>query len=241
MKGKMLRTAQIVGILGCLIVLMSAGSAQALLIDSFDDTYHYVSATRVTAPQSNFGPAVVGGGVEIIGDYRFISLDTVAASSDPPRASMFTDSPGNKTLSYSNDDGVSSTARVVWDANGAGLGSADLTDGDTSTHLTLDIIDIDFGYVNIQFAVTDASNNTSSIDITDASIGITQVAFADFTGIANFHLVKSIEMTLQGEPARDLRLDTVYTSTLIPEPATITLLSMAGVGLLGFRRKFKKS
>jgi hypothetical protein len=218
-------------------MLMAAGSFQALIIDTFNDTEQAISGVGGAVP-----PVISStvAATEAVGGFRTLELVEVLGPGGTLSSSLVVDAGGvTDFLSYSNDSSTSSDAHVIWDANGTGLGGVDLTDGGLSSYLSLEILDIDFGGIDMEFDITDTSANTASIMIDDAAIGIHQVVFSDFTnfGGTDFEMIDSITLHLHGAQAKDLDLDFVFTSgeiTPIPEPSTIILLGLGGLGMLGY-------
>jgi len=222
--------AKMFGILGCLLMLIAAGSAQAALIDTFDLTDHWVDKTTTHAEGvTNLVTP------EAIGDYR--KLDMVSVTG-PGNAKLQADGPYT-LLALSNDLFTSSNSTVTWDGDavGSGLGGVDLTDLGLSTYLSIEISGLYLGGLDIKFWITDNTLGTASVTMSPTGTGIYQLPFSSFTDyqLGIFQSVDKIVMELQTvQPDADLGLDFVYTSGAIPEPSTIILLGLGGLGMLGY-------
>ncbi|MCE9556163.1 MAG: PEP-CTERM sorting domain-containing protein [Planctomycetes bacterium] len=141
-------------------------------------------------------------------------------------------------LFFSLDGGTTGSAKITWDAAGAGLPAAtDLTDAGASTFISFDIISIDSGSVDLFVSVTDQSNVVGTKLLSGAGAGTQQFPFASFTGTPNFADVKSIVLEIRGISAgSDLVLDQIFSSgeiTNVPEPSTYVLGIFGFVGMMG--------
>lgn len=231
MREKMLRTTQIYSLLGCFLLLMVVGSAQAFLIDSFNDTFQIV----LKAAPGPVTSATAAG--EAVGDFRTMEMLSVAGPLGATLAAHIGDA-----LSLSNDALTSSMSIVIWDASGAGLGGVDLTDVGTSSFVILDILSIDIGGVDIEMTITDTGGDVATKLISGAGAGVFEVLFADFVNFTatDFTSVDAITMKLTADEASDLVLDFVATSGAIPEPSSLVLLGMGILGVVGYGWRRRK-
>ncbi|NIP69236.1 MAG: PEP-CTERM sorting domain-containing protein [Planctomycetales bacterium] len=130
------------------------------------------------------------------------------------------------------------TSLVVWDAAGAGLGGIDLTDGGSDDGLSIDILGIDSGLVNLEFTITDTSAMSSSLLLIGLGVGTQGFLFTDFVGTADFTDADYISLEITALAGSDLTLDFVETApvsvALVPEPATLSLL---GLGVFALCRR----
>ncbi|HHJ39236.1 MAG: hypothetical protein AXA67_11915 [Methylothermaceae bacteria B42] len=218
MKKKLLAAAITLG--------MGIGSAQAVLIDNFDDgTPMGVINTGSVGPQT---PAAPG---QAIGD-RSISLTvTQGTPTQFTNASAVVDQ-GN--YSHSNGSGIASTSVVSWSVSGADL-LAGIVPG-TGAFL-LNIISIDPNNVDLKFTVNGADVAKSGL-----TAGTQTIPFSDFGGV-DFGNVNELKLTVIADTNADLTLDLFETTgqqqtpTPAPEPGILFLMGAGLIGMFGARRR----
>jgi hypothetical protein len=183
------------------------------------------------------GPNTVTGLAGVVGGARTIEVN-VAVSDHILNSTLTVTPTAPGTLSFSNDSGQNATGTVLWNANGAGLGGLDITNGGTLPYLQTKILDSD---LNVGFRVditeTVAAGGSTAYYTANLGPGITYVnqALASFVNAANvdFMQVDSILLTLTGPDAQDSTLDLLeVTNTPVPEPATMALLGLGGLAML---------
>ena len=216
-------------------------SARAITIDTFDTTFQLVSNS---APGPVTVPTALG---ESIGGFRTMEITSVTG---PSSATLEVITGGLGLLALSNAFGTSSTARVIWDANGGGLGGVDLTESGNSDSIGLQLIDIDQGNVSLTvtiFETVGAGGSFASLLLPSAVLGQNVFEFNTFTNFADvsFNLVNKITLDIAAGVASDLAVDFFETleNPIIPEPATVGLLGigLAGLGSVYLRRRFRRS
>ncbi len=143
-----------------LSVTAMSGAANALLIDSFEDS---PQAIRIVGPTPKPPVTVLdndGGDLDfdndnvddiaeetgfqttILGGYRDVTTTLVTAGTG--QATSMLSSINNGAFSHGQDPGVESHSAVTWDGlGGAGLGNADLTDGGASNRFHVSILEVD--------------------------------------------------------------------------------------------------
>jgi hypothetical protein len=254
MREKMFRATHVLGVLGCLLMLMVVGSAQALLIDAFS---HPPLSQNISAP----GPAgsassSVAGLANVLGGERDMRIQVTAGTAQNS-LDLSANSGGNSLLSHSQGSDIKGHSTLEWDGadgdplnlNPTGLGGVDLTVGATQDAIRY-LIDFDDLPVSLTMKVyTNAANfSTHTLALPGLTFNtIKDVKYSDFavgggTG-ADFTNVGAITLFIDGTAftAIDLRLDFLETTnTVIPEPGSLILLGVGILGMVGYgwaRRK----
>lgn len=209
------------------LLATSASQAAVIVIDDFNTGAQTVAASVVPISNTVAANGAIGGFRNTAITFaNFTGGSTVRAN----------DGPAANTYSHSNDAGFLSNSKVTWDANGAGLGGSDLTDGGLNDALQIDINAIDQGNVALEFLVKDTGNVESSLTLTGLGVGQHAFFFTAFSGNADFGNVDNIMLRVVTGDASDVVLDLVQTRSgliTVPAPATIALF---GLGLLGLGR-----
>lgn len=228
---KSLKNCKMLSIL-FIIVFLSGTTGHAVLIDSFDDGFQYLSSS-VVSTQSD---SVVDYGGGIIGDEREITLDVIQAGAWPNVASLGADI--GDELSWSNDSNFQSTASVLWNGTSTVTMSVDLTDAGTADSIEMDITNIDTT-VTLKLSLTDTYGQTATLEISSLTTGIIMFQFASFNNILFTDLSQtvSIELFLTAGVNSDVSLDYIRTGA-IPEPSTILLFLIGLFGMGVVRKKF---
>lgn len=227
---------------------MVAGSAQAIIIDTFNDTTTSL-VPPFFGPNSGLGPVTTASsnpGNEMVGDFRTMSI--TAFSNANGQGLTFEADGGNtpNELAFSANAGVSGSGAVLWGgANGTGgLGGVDITDGGINDALQLDFTGIDQGGVTLTFSITDGDGDVATRALT-ANIGQNAFLFNSFTNIGAVNLmdVDFLELSIDVSVASDMTLDLVQTRqgeipdpNDAPLPATLVLLGLGAVAAARARR-----
>jgi len=155
---------------------------------------------------------------------------------------------GTGTLSLGNDSGQNGVGTITWDANGAGLGGVDLTNGGTLPYLQSKILasDLDLGY-SVYITETADEGGSTAFWTTNLGPGVSYVneLLANFTNSANvnFEKVDKIVLTMSGPIAQDATLDLLEVTNTrggsVPEPLTLlgVFAGVSGVGAYIRRRR----
>ncbi len=224
--------------------LVLASSAQALIIDNFDSGPGIVDSIGDPGPTNFASGDAIGGSrtLEILGfpgNGDPISSGAELQVAVPPGA-----------IGHSQDAfAPGGRSKVTWDANGAGLGGLDLTDGGLANGIEFELISIDVGAVDVTITVVDSGGDSSDLLLSPLVVGSNQFFFADFNGTADFADADMIMMNIDADQASDLILDIIQTiivpppppgPALVPEPITASL-GMMSMGALAYATKRRKA
>ncbi len=215
--------------------LALAGDAYGLLIDNFDSGAGTVDSLVDPGPTNFASVDAIGGSrtLEILGfptDGDPLSMGAELSVAVPPGA-----------LGHSQDVfAPGGRSKVTWDSNGAGLGGLDLTDGGLANGLSMDLLSIDVGTVDVTLMVEDTGGGMSSLQLPGLVLGTNNFFFASFSVGADFTDVESIMMTIEADESSDLVIDFLETIDVpptprnaVPEPITASL-GLMGLGALGY-------
>lgn len=229
-------------LLGAALAAGAVTASHAMIIDTFSEAPQFV---EIFGPEARTGgdkvstaldnAALPGGAAgtakgSIIGGYRDIRTSLHFAPSDR-RATRAVASGG--TFSHSQDVGVESNSYITWNGlDGAGLGSADLTDGGIHDLFHLVILAADHGARwSLQVFDSDSSFTyvfDNMVDI-DSRTNI-YIPFSLFTGIDMTDVNKIVfGANISNVPNLDTEVD-FFGTTSIPEPASMAVI---GAGLMG--------
>lgn len=219
------------GIAATLVASMfAAGSAQALIIDSFTTAQSAV-VVGSAAPATLSGN-VIGGGM--ISADRDITVNKTAGPGGVVNAAIAEVTGG--ILGASNGPTTDSNVHVLWD----GFAATDLTAGGATGFFLALPAPID-NTLKIDFNVNGSASTITKTFLNGASGSDFFFAFADFSAPSAFTGVSSIEMVLYSTgPAWDAQVDLVETRDRppeLPEPGTLGLIGLGLLGGMGLRRR----
>jgi len=205
-------------------------SAFALDIDNFND----VSAQLVVSPtigmltSDDTSPTgnAIGGFRQLTASGGTGILGTVGKVEDD-------------AFSYANSPSSVGSMSIIYDADSAGLGGIDLTDGNTSTGIIFSIL---YSDLPTSSTITIEGGGTSTATATLPSgillPGDAQdffVSFADFVGAADLTNITSIQFDFEpattGIAGNDLILDNISTG-VVPEPSSLALIALGGLAMM---------
>lgn len=213
------------------IMFAAASTANAIVIDNFNSGGGDV---QVDGGQTGLDSSFTDPG-DALANHRTIA---VPGSTDVTGLGLrIRANPANLgMLAFSLETASAGSGKLIWDNNGAGLGGIDLTDGGKSDQLTISVLEIDQGQVNLIFSITDTNGETSSLEISDAIVGQNNIFLADILGLADLTAVDMVMLEIQGTEASDLQIDQIATTSSVPEPASAALLGLATLGFIRRRR-----
>ncbi len=225
-----------------------ASSAQAILIDTFEDAH----SVNFSGPPGTMSGNELSPAPGALGGHRDIHSSITANPSN-----NFIDNSihngGNSRWSISQGDELEGISMVTWDgddndANGvatAGLGSVDLSPlGEDRFELGIDFMDVP-GDISIQvWSNGGADTDTVTHNLAGGVFAPTTETFlfSEFTGV-DFGDVSALKLTVDGTviPSLDMNIDFIRSAQPtptpgVPEPATFGLLGLAGLAMLRRRR-----
>jgi len=230
--------------LAALGVLAPTVQAVSFMIDDFTqpNTGQSVSVTGVGSA-GNTTTGLVG----VVGGSRTMQVSVITSSFGLSSSlNMNATPPG--TLSLGNDSGQNGVGTITWDANGAGLGGLDITNGGLLPYLQSKILasDLDLGF-RADITETAAAGGSTASWTTNLGPGVSFVnqLLTSFTnaGAVDFTQVDKIVLTLSGPFAQDATLDLMEVTNTpggaVPEPLTLLGLfaGVSGVGAYIRRRR----
>ena len=212
-----------------------SGAVGASTIDTFEDGDYSVAITAGSGTVANTQP---GSTSNIIGGFR-----TVTASTPAGRLNIDINTAGYNPghLDIANSSGANGTVTILWDANGAGLGGQDITDGGASTGFLLGFPNPADNGLTFNFLVNGSSAATKTF--ADGSVGGGFfIPFSTFSDSSVFTSVNSIQLTLSSSLAWDATIDLATSSpTPVPVPAAFWLMGSAMLGLARFSSRGRKA
>lgn len=240
--------------------LLSAGSAQALIVDDFTvgltggttgagNGACYVEGGCVlllTTPGSSVTSISTGSTANIIGGDRELVLTHTGGAG----AVIASVSSAQDSFSHSNGSGVSGISLLRWDGagNGGGLdfdlddgvGAAgyDITEGGTLSGLSIKILDADLTNSTMQFRLYNNAGTFVQLAVNPPSgASVFDIDYATIVGV-DLTAITAIELEAIGGDAFDVTIDFIE-SRVLPEPATLALFGLGLVGVAAMRRRVK--
>ena len=212
---------------------MTPGVASAIVVDTFSEGPQTVSVSA--APGTDTDTVTGLTTTETIGGARMLTLELLESDFGGTSSDVVNTAMG--LMSYNNDSGNLSTLEVLWDADGAGLGGVDITDGGTDIGLSLALLASDLGGV-IEFTIMDTAaeggDSASLALVAPDSASILFFTYEDFVGVGdvNLEMIDSIKMVITPEKDGDYTIDLLESGNPIPEPVTASLGAL-GIAALG--------
>jgi hypothetical protein len=195
---------------------------------------------RASPGTSSFTNAVAHSSTDVIGGFRAASLTTTSGG-----GSLGIDFGDSNNLSFSlNAPAATGFATLTYDANGAGLGGVDLTQGGANSFFLFFVIFSDaVGGKSLTVTVDDGTNVESHSVGIPANVVVPQnflLPFSTFT-VADLTSVESITLRLDSGAAGDLTID--FFGAASPEPSSMVILGLGAVLSAGYglRRRLRRT
>lgn len=221
------------------MLVMMAPETNAVTIDDFTQTAdQQVLISGIGGPTS-ITQALIPA-VNTIGTSRELKLQVVGSSSGGD--SKLKANIAFNVANYANDPGNSSIGKLIYDANGFGLGGVDVTDSGASQFFQAVILtsDVNAGF-QVEITETAVAGGQTATFATSLGAGASFISqlLTSFTngGIVDFTQVNKIVITLTGPEAQDTTiqlLETTGTPGVVPEPSTYALGIIGLSGIAGF-------
>ncbi len=206
--------------------VLAASTVHAdIIIDTFDAGNDIFRTTVGTSTQGTSATSILGG-------QRDDTLTLVDLGGDERNG--FMGFGGRLAISQGSQDEI--TGSLVYD----NFTSFDFTEGGVSNQFALDFVSSDSSFpISDVLSITATSgSNTDTQFVTipaNSNLGVATVDFASFTGVDFTQLDSvSIEYDFATAPGRDFEIDTF---SAIPEPTSVALLGLGGLGLMLRRRR----
>lgn len=196
----------------------------------------------ISIPPDTNPTTVTAQGTQILNgvlglDYRTVSVDrTVGGSTNVAQNRVSANvNPDDGLLSFSSGVAASGNFSVLYDANGAGLGGFDLTDGGTNEMVGIDVF---FADKTSPWTLTIVDMN----DISDSETILVAAGTSPLTiyfELSNFSSdvsdVKSIKLDITGSLGGNYQLTQIFAAT-VPEPSSLAILAgLVGLAFVGIR------
>ena len=194
--------------LGIILLALVPSFSHALVIDDFDQgnlslRLNHASAGDQDGPDNDAAPGILGGSRT----GTLLMQQTQGSGNAAATAEVF-----GGLLDMSTQVAAKAKVTMVWDANGAGLGGIDLTEGGKATKLLYRApvpIDND---LTITVTINGTSTATKTFPNGTAGDAI-DFQFTDFSDPNAFQNVTSIKMELSGPFGWDAQIDFTGTDT----------------------------
>ncbi|MCP3909167.1 MAG: PEP-CTERM sorting domain-containing protein [Oceanicoccus sp.] len=225
-------------------LMLSAGSATAIVIDDFSG-----NAYSASAPSTGDAAGISSSGFARTVDITTSAGDTTVKLNSGASLGAY---------SHSQDAGVTGTSQVTFD-----LGGLDVTEGSTQNAFRLGLISVDSnGIIGINVDGAASSLSTNSIIIANNYVlpSYADFLFSDFVGTVDFTNVNTFTISVDGSAQAALNTEISIVGTAcsglsssggsgsgtdstdceptgnIPEPTTLVLMTL-GLAGLGYRRR----
>ncbi len=218
------------GFLAVVLIAQFAG-ASVVTVDDFDDGTIDLEATHVMHTDSIGNQATtsaIGGfrsvGVALMSDYL-----SVRANSNPmPGVIAF--SSGSQSIGFFD--------LTYAGEGGTGLGGIDITNGGTNRVMSVDFAAADMG-AGLELGIEDSNGNFGIFSTLVGGPGVASFALSDFTDAGvDLTSIEMIDIAIIGEEDGDYTIDSIYAA--VPEPGTIAIWSILGVGTVFYTRRRQK-
>lgn len=234
----MLRELKIFGLAVAAVIGLGAMSANAVVIDDFTgDEVGPLDTFNDANPSSDTGTDTV-----TISAVTF-DRDVVLTQDTPVPSALAAASAGTNPADlfvYNNDDTVESNVVMTYTAQGGGF-----VDFSADNGIRINLATTDSNGVDFLISITESAGEGGSTATSSTAVSEPQILFFDFaafTDIGDVSLTQIsqivVTMTVEGDDAgADISLNNIFTTTDIPEPASMALVGLGAVALVARRRR----
>ncbi|MDD4891963.1 MAG: PEP-CTERM sorting domain-containing protein [Phycisphaerae bacterium] len=201
----------------------------SLIIDDFDSGANFAIKTRQAGPTSATSVLPAPG---VLGGTRDALLEYVAGAGSF-KYNRATFSPADSRLNFSNDSGMKGRLTLTYN-----FAATDFTtDGADSVWVQFTAADLTY---DATVTLKDSAGRVSTSTLHEsAGPDFAKFWYVDFTGSANLNAVTSLTLAIEGVSSGDYALDLI--DTRAPEPATLALLAVGGLGMIGRALRARRS
>ena len=210
-------------------LLVPSTDASIIVIDDFEEGTIDLEASNAVPSVELLDQATTSA----IGGYR----DTAVLLISPYLSASANSNPIPGVIAFSSGSQSTGQFTLVYDGDGnVGLGGVDLTDGGVNGFLNIDFTSADLG-AEIEIRLQDTGGNGEYLSqILAGGPGVVSFHLSDFADAGvDLTSIDLIELNITGQEDGDYTIDSI--AATVPEPGTIAIWSMLGIGMAFYVRR----